>query len=267
MSGSGSGSGVNSGSGKGRLFDLVADDYDEVRPSYPDEVYDAIDALRPLSGARVLDLAAGTCTATRQLLDRGAHVVAVDPGLPMLRRLRRGSAHVAAVVATAERLPFATPRFDVVCCATAWHWLDTDATVEALRRVIRPRGLLALWWANHRRDDGLDWERAQGAVHDRWAMKFGSRPPTTVGVGPRDAADDLRRRGLDVVVDTELTWSRTVTRETHLRVIGTHSDVLALGERRHEVLAEIAAALAPWETVEERLWGSFVIARFPPPAE
>ena len=43
-------------------------------------------------------------------------------------------------------------------------------------------------------------------------------------------------------------------------MISTHSDVLALGERRHRLLADIENALAPWPQVEERLWGSFVMA-------
>jgi SAM-dependent methyltransferase len=248
---------------RGRLFDVVATDYDEVRPTYPDEIYDAINRLQPLQASRVLDLAAGTGVATRQLVDRGANVVAADPGAPMLLQLRRRTPHVPAVVANAEQLPFAGGSFDALCCATGWHWVDVVAAVTEARRVVRRGGLIALWWANHRRDDAIDWERAQGSVHDRWTLKGGSRPPTQTGVGPRDAAADLRRRGLDVVVDRELTWSRTVSRATHLRVLGTFSDVLALGDRRHELLAEIEQALAPWESVEERMWGPLVIARLP----
>ena len=249
--------------GRGRLFDLVADDYDEVRPSYPDEIYDAIDQLRPLSGARVLDLAAGTGVATRQLLGRGAQVVVVEPGPPMLAQLRRRSPQVPGVIARAEALPFGAAVFDLACCATAWHWVDAGETVTQLRRVVRPGGLLALWWANQQRDDAIAWERAEGEVHERWALRGGSRPPTQAGVGPREAANDLRRRGLEVVVETELEWSRRISRETHLRMVSTYSVVLALGERRNALLADIAAALAPWETVDERLWGTFVVARLP----
>ena len=245
---------------RGRLFDAVAQTYDDVRPDYPAELYDAIDDVHPLRDARVLDLAAGTGVATRQLGERGAVVTAVDPGFTMLRQLRHRSPGVAAVAASAERLPFRRAMFDLICCATAWHWLDTTATLEQVRLVAAPGAHLAIWWANHRRDEQIEWEAAQGRVHDAWALKVGSRPPTMAGVAPRDAAADLRRRGFDVVVDTELTWSRTVDRETHLRVISTHSDVLALGERRHRLLADIENALAPWPQVEERLWGSFVMA-------
>jgi SAM-dependent methyltransferase len=248
---------------RGRLFDLVAENYDDVRPTYPDRVYDAIDRLTPLHGSRVVDLAAGTGVATRQLISRGADVVAVDPGVPMLHQLRRRSPDVPVVVARAEALPFDESTFDLACCATAWHWVDAGESVAQVRRVVRPGGLLALWWANQQRDDEIAWEQAEAAVHDRWELRGGSRPPTQAGVGPREAAADLRRRGLDVVVETELEWSRRISRETHLKMVGTYSVVLALGEQRHALLADIAEALAPWETVDERLWGTFVVARLP----
>ena len=46
-------------------------------------------------------------------------------------------------------------------------------------------------------------------------------------------------------------------------MVGTYSVVLALGDRRQQLLAEIAEALAPWDMVEERLWGRLVVARLP----
>ena len=250
---------------RGRLFAAVADLYDDARPDYPDELYDVLaQATGALDGQAVLDLAAGTGLATRALHRRGANVVATDVAAGMLATLRRRTPSVPVVVASGERLPFGAERFDLVVCATAWHWLETDSAVREARRVLRPGGHLALWWANHRwRDDGIDWEEAQSAVYDRWEQLNGSRPLDHTGVGPREAADDLRDRGLDVVVHTELTWERTVTRGQHIDVLRTHSDNLALGDRREEFLAEVEAALQPWPDVTERLWGPLVVARVP----
>lgn len=247
---------------RGRLFDPIADLYDEVRPPYPEGFFAAIEAMTgSLQRQRVLDLAAGTGLVTRRLLERGADVVAVDPGEPMIGRLLRTSPGARAVVARAERLPFMPATFDVVVCATAWHWVDADLTVAEVSRILRPGGHLALLWANHMNDARIPWERAQHDVYRQWEVRAGSRPPAAVGVGPRDAARHLRRRGLDVVVETELRWVRRVPTSVHLQVLSTHSDVLALGAAKDEFLAQIAAALAPWETVEERLWGPLVVAR------
>jgi SAM-dependent methyltransferase len=249
---------------RGKLFAAVAGLYDDVRPDYPDELYDVLaQATGPLRGRTVLDLAAGTGLATRALHRRGAQVVATDIAAPMIAALRRRTPSVPVVVASGERLPFAAARFDLVVCATAWHWLETELAVREIRRVLRPGGHLALWWANHRWRDGIEWEEAQSAVYARWEQLHGSRPPDRTGVGPGEAADDLRARGLEVVVDNELTWERTVTRRQHIDVLRTHSDNLALGDRREEFLAEVEAALQPWAVVTERLWGPLVVARVP----
>ncbi|MDP8909239.1 MAG: hypothetical protein M3N47_09035, partial [Chloroflexota bacterium] len=57
-------------------FETVADQYDAARPSYPDEVFEA---LVPLEGLKLLDVGAGTGIATRALIARHADVIAVDP--------------------------------------------------------------------------------------------------------------------------------------------------------------------------------------------
>lgn len=249
---------------RGRLFAGVADLYDDVRPDYPDELYDVlVQATGPLTGKQVLDVAAGTGLATRVLHRRGARVVAIDIAPGMLGTLRRRTPSVPAAAAVAEALPFRADSFDVVVCATAWHWVETDGAVREITRVLRTGGHLALWWANHLTGEGIDWEDAQSAVYERWTQQHGSRPPNATGVGPREAAGDLRARGLDVVVDTEITWQRTVTREHHLDVLRTHSDNLALADRQEEFLAEVARALQPWPSVTERLWGPLVVARVP----
>lgn len=249
--------------GLGRGFDSVAALYDEVRPDYPAELYDAIDAaVGGLVGRRVIDLAAGTGIATRELARRGAHPVAIEPGEQMIATLKSRSPNTAAIMATAERIPLCDDAAEVAVCATAWHWFDVAKALAELRRVLVPGGHLALWWANNRWGEGVDWEEARRAVYDRWAAKYGSRPPTYAGVGPKAAADDLRRRGLTVVLHREFLWTRERSREDHVRALSTHSDVIALGERKPAFLQAVAAALEPWPTVTERLWGPLVVARF-----
>jgi SAM-dependent methyltransferase len=256
---------VSVADGIGRLFGTVADLYDEMRPAYPDGLYDAIEAVTgSFDGLAVLDLAAGTGLQNRALARRGATLVAVDPDIGMLRRLRAKSRGVPAVVGRGESIPLRDGTVDLVVCATAWHWLRTAEAIDEVRRVLRPSGHLALWWANNRWGDGIDWEDAQSTVFDRWDSVQGSVPPTHDGVGPRDAAADLRSRGLNVVVDQEFDWTREATREEHLQMLATHSNNLALNEPdRRALLAEIEAALQPWPVVTERLWGPLVVAGFP----
>lgn len=245
----------------GLQFGSVADTYDEVRPEYPDQVYDLIDeAIGGIAGRSVVDLAAGTGLQTRALARRGARLIAIDRDRSMLDRLVQ-TCDVPAVVGRGEQIPLRDGVADVVVCATAWHWLRIDDAVSEVRRVVRPGGHLALWWGLHAWGDNVEWEDIQSAIFDRWNHLTGSAPPPA-GTPPREAVAALRVRGLDVIVDREITWSRTVSREQHLRMLSTHANHLIRSEPdRRALLAEIDAALAPWPELTERLWGPLIIAR------
>lgn len=122
-----------------RSFDAVAAQYAATRPGYPPALFDAIEELagRPLAGARVLDVGAGTGIATGLLPARGAQVTAVEPGAAMAGELR--AAGTPLVRARGEALPFRDDAgFDVVGYAQAWHWTDPARSVPEAMRVLRP---------------------------------------------------------------------------------------------------------------------------------
>src|SRR3989337_2629194 len=98
-----------------RLFAPIAPNYDRWSallslgqdPRWRGELVDHLDLP---SGARVLDVAAGTGLITRLLEARGHEVVALDLSPEMLNGARRRGATV--VIAAAEALPFPSATFD-----------------------------------------------------------------------------------------------------------------------------------------------------------
>ncbi|MFD1934627.1 class I SAM-dependent methyltransferase [Nonomuraea mangrovi] len=143
----------------GRVFDRVADAYDAARPGYPDELFRALGEMSgvELTGATVVDVGAGTGISARALRERGARVVALDPGREMLARLvarnlssstaePRGQGVVVAVQGDGNALPIRDGGADLVTYAQSWHWLDPAASVTEARRVLRDGGAIAAWW-------------------------------------------------------------------------------------------------------------------------
>jgi ubiquinone/menaquinone biosynthesis C-methylase UbiE len=72
-------------------------------------------------------------------------VTGIDPSQAML------AAAAARLPATfvkgeAEALPFPNERFDVVISAQTFHWVDRARALAEAYRVLRPGGIIAVWW-------------------------------------------------------------------------------------------------------------------------
>lgn len=96
----------------------------------------------------VLDVAAGTGHAARQLAPDVRAVVAVDATEEMLRRGREaaraeGHRNIVFVRADATALPFLDAGFDIVVCRFAVHHFERpEEQVGEMRRCLRPGGRL-----------------------------------------------------------------------------------------------------------------------------
>ncbi|MFD5234919.1 class I SAM-dependent methyltransferase [Streptomyces qaidamensis] len=207
-------------------FNAAAAQYAANRPSYPPALFDAIEDLtgRPLTGARVADIGAGTGIATALLHARGADVVAVEPGDGMAAQFRRTLPGIPIVRGTGDDLPLSDASVDLVTYAQAWHWTDPARAVPEALRVLRPGGALALWWNT----DALDVPWIAEAA-DRMSRHFG------IDVSAEKRNVDYRTADpggrLDFTRRT-VRWSRRVPVDTHLANIGSHSVFLVSGADR-----------------------------------
>jgi len=97
---------------------------------------------------RVLDLGCGPGGASLAMRKRWktAHVVALDLALPMLHRIRSGWLRpLARVNADARALPLADASVDVMFSNLCLQWIDdVPALFDEFRRVLRPKGYLAI---------------------------------------------------------------------------------------------------------------------------
>ena len=131
-----------------RHFDAHADVYDRSRPPYPAALWARLRELGLLgAGTRVVELGAGTGTATGPLLEAGAWVTAIEPGPALADRLRRHwhRPELTVHVGTAESVPLPEAAFDLAVVATAVHWLDLDVVLPKLHRALTGGGRLAVW--------------------------------------------------------------------------------------------------------------------------
>lgn len=218
-----------------RSFDMVADEYDAARPTYPHEVFDA---LGPLVGLRVLDVGAGTGIATRDLMSRRAKVIAVDPGPAVLRRATARTPGLAAVVADGAVLPVRAGSVDLVCFAQAWHWVDESSRVAEMHRVLRRGGRWAGWWSHARADEEQWFDRYWAAI-ERWC------PHTHRDQRDTDWGSTMAVPGMFEVGDrVTVPWDREISVENWMTDQASHSYVAGLPEGpRLDLLHQLRAVL------------------------
>lgn len=159
-------------SGPGRCFDETASTYADVRPGYPEA---ALEWLLPAAAHRVLDLAAGTGKLTRQLVDRGLDVVAVEPSPEMGEQLVVAVPRAILHLGTAEAIPLPDRSVDAVLVASAFHWFDPVPAMAEIGRVLRSGGRVGLL-SNHP-DEQTPWVAALAEITQAAARRRGRRGP------------------------------------------------------------------------------------------
>jgi SAM-dependent methyltransferase len=204
-------------------FGAAAAAYERGRPPYPPE---AVDWLLPQGASRVLDLGAGTGKLTRELLDRGLDVVAVEPSEGMREQLARAVPGAAVYAGSAEEIPLPDRSLDAVLVAQAWHWVDRGRAVPEVARVLVPGGRLGLVW--NIRDEREDWVAELGRIlHDPGDHQRGDRGIIGPPFGPVEHRD--------------VEWTHRLSRDELIDLAASRSYVITMTDQeRAAVLAGVA---------------------------
>jgi len=125
--------------------------YDEIRPSYPEQlIQDIITATRLKPDDALLEIGAGTGKATLQFADKGFTVDAVELGKDMAEVFKNkcaGYPNVSLDIASFEEWDNPNHRqYDMIYCAQAFHWLDPALKYTKCHRLLKDQGYLVLFW-------------------------------------------------------------------------------------------------------------------------
>jgi ubiquinone/menaquinone biosynthesis C-methylase UbiE len=124
-------------------FSEIARSYATYRPHYPEALFDFL-ALQAPARTLAWDCACGNGQATIDLAARFERVIGTDSSAA---QIAQAPAHprIEWRVAPGERSGIPSRSCDLVTVAQALHWLDIGAFFGEATRVLRPRGLVAVW--------------------------------------------------------------------------------------------------------------------------
>jgi SAM-dependent methyltransferase len=126
-------------------FNKAPDIYDEIRPSYPVDLFNVLFELLP-SVPTILEVGPGTGQATKDLLAGGASVHAVEIGPATATKLRHNfpSTRLRVSVGDFEKMELPPSSADALFAATAYHWISSPARTDRPAFLLRPGGLVAI---------------------------------------------------------------------------------------------------------------------------
>jgi len=124
-------------------FSTVARGYADFRPHYPAALFEYLATLVP-QNATVWDCAAGSGQATLDLAARFGTIIATDASAAQIASATPRD-NVEYRVALSEQSGLSDLSIDLITVAQALHWFDLGGFFAEAKRVLKPRGVLAVW--------------------------------------------------------------------------------------------------------------------------
>ncbi|MGC9221875.1 MAG: class I SAM-dependent methyltransferase [Solirubrobacteraceae bacterium] len=219
-------------------FGSVADLYDAARPDYPEQLIDAVlDYAALPQAATALEIGAGTGQATAQFAWRGLAIHAIEPSTKMVSLMAEKFAltglSVSLDASTLESAVLPSSGYDLVFCATAWHWLAPRRRWEIVADVLRPGGTIAviyhlpLWRETPLRPALDEIYDTAGAPLAQMGPLLAARPTLRALANEwlTDAPDPARFQDERAM---EMSWGVTLTGEEYVELLGTYGDHIGL---------------------------------------
>ncbi len=218
-------------------FDGKAEQYDAMRPSYPDALVDEV--LARTGARRIVEIGAGTGKATVKFARRPCTLVALEPGERLAEVLRRnvaGFPNVTVARTTFEAWPEEDRSFDLALAAQSLHWVDPAARYVKTARVARHLAILT----NEKGalDPALraEFDDAYARLHPGPQV---ARDRDDVGEARRTWTSEIDGSGLFGPVHVGLfPWEAAYTAREYVALIDTYSDHMTLDDERRLGLYE-----------------------------
>jgi SAM-dependent methyltransferase len=220
-------------------FTKRAEAYARHRPDYPQALFDALEhSLGSLEKLTIADLGAGTGISSRQLAERGARVLAVEPNLAM-REAAATHPRVQWTAGSAEETGLEAGSVDLVCSFQAFHWFEVSAALAEARRILAAGGHLALVW--NERDQADPFSCAYSEVVRRLS---GRHPAERRAVLDRIP---LRENGFELLSEERFPHRQIMDLDGVLGRAASTSYLPEDGPGREQVVAQLGELYRGWQ--------------------
>lgn len=242
-------------------FDNIAKDYDAVRPTYPDKLFeDIIDFSKINSSSRILEIGPGTGQATLPFARKGFEIVAIERGEQLstiARRNLESFPRVKIQTTTFENSTLDHAFFDLVYSATAFHFIDPNISYPKVFNLLAKNGAIALFWTVHIPGESALHKKIRN-IYKEIAPQLDDSSIETVDEFISNIQGSILKSGMfDTPIVKQYNWVESYTADRYITLLNTHSghQLLEAETRRHlfsrirEVFSEFGGVIEKPYTV------------------
>ena len=147
--------------------------YETGRPSYAPGLLQFLFKEQLLKQDIIADIGAGTGKLTKPLLERGNHVIAVEPNDAMrqvAQETLKNFEQAQFVKGTDSDTTLPNESIDAITVAQAFHWFDVHAFQKECKRILKPEGKVFLIW--NMRDEQADINKKNFEIFRKYCPNF-----------------------------------------------------------------------------------------------
>lgn len=225
-------------------FNNVVGLYDKYRPTYVDDLYKDIFEYKSIDDSSItVEIGIGTGQATRQFLDTGTKLIAVELGKELAAFVSgkyEGYDNFEVVNSSFEDFRCEAGSIDMIYSATAFHWLDEEEGYSKVFRLLKQGGVFARFANRPYKDkENLALDPALQEVYNKFMPN--NKPGTEFDeVRCVELANIPLKYGFSDIEYKLYKRTRVFTADEYISLVGTYSHTIALEEnKRQKFLDEI----------------------------
>lgn len=218
-----------------KIFDQAAQLYELARPHYPQELYNQLQRETGLNEkSRILEIGCGTGQSTADLIRFTKQITCIEPGKNLIKIAKQKFPALTFFSTKFEDYK-ATTTFDLIVCATAWHWLDPEIRYRKSYQLLNKNGKLAVFYHFHIEND-------PDSFHSRANHIYAKYLGDSRDLASRDQIEERRSkmtnkyfRLIDLV---EVSWQQAYSVNQYLQLRNTYSDHISIAEKERQAFEE-----------------------------
>ena len=229
--------------GKEWTFNIVADEYERIRPGYPDELYKTLFAYAQLDASScAMEVGIGGGQATLPVLKTGCALTAVEYGDQLAQLCREKFSdypRFSVITGKFEDADLPEVAFELVYSASAFHWIPEEIGYPKAFHILKSCGVFARF-ANHlyqAKDNPVLFEEIQNAYAKYYYPYYKKQPGKLSEYTEEQAAARAAIADKYGFTDTRYVLFyriRTLSAAEYRRLIGTYSDHITIEESIRE---------------------------------